>query len=417
MPRNAKASKKRAENNTKHRKIISEIEALAPTFKSYDKNNTGKLERDQVIQLLTDLDSTSPPGTAPQPNEVDYILQVADMRHNGAINLEELPNAIASWKTYLEAKPALDRFIAKHDENKSGGLDKAQMKNWLVDLNHGEEVTDEDMEYVWSFAHRAAGDQDAELHAAELRIALNAWLHHQEEKAAAAAAEDAAARKASRAKKGAPFSRFLMPRLTKMSKERGEARKFYKQCVVEQEAFLKKLQWTKYDTNNSGQLERDQLKTLLTDLDSTTPPGTPPTDIELQYILQVADARRNGAINKEEIANALAAWFTYKKYAPQLDRIMAKYDQSGTGGLSKGEVKKWLVDLNKGNPVSDDEAEHIVKQCDVVDTGDLRRVELLLALQTWFVGQTGEGSPADGPDPEAFDKDPKGNESACCITQ
>ena len=37
---------------------------------------------------------------------------------------------------------------------------------------------------------------------------------------------------------------------------------------------------TKYDTNKSGKLEQDQVKKLLTDLDSTTPGGTQPSEEE-----------------------------------------------------------------------------------------------------------------------------------------
>merc|ERR1712217_670992 len=43
----------------------------------------------------------------------------------------------------------------------------------------------------------------------------------------------------------------------------------------------------KYDTNKSGKLEEEQIIQLLTDMDNLTPAGTPPSDEELRYIIQL----------------------------------------------------------------------------------------------------------------------------------
>eukprot|EP01062_Namystynia_karyoxenos_P066505 TRINITY_DN60432_c0_g1_i1.p1 TRINITY_DN60432_c0_g1~~TRINITY_DN60432_c0_g1_i1.p1 ORF type:complete len:447 (+),score=195.99 TRINITY_DN60432_c0_g1_i1:99-1343(+) len=409
MPRNTKSSKKRAENNRRYKDALRAIEADIPLMRKYDTNGTGKLERDQLVRLLTELPHTGPAGEQPTEAEVDYILKVADLRHNNAINIEELPAAISAWQSYQHEKPSLERFLAKHDENKSGGLSKDQMRNWLRELNHDEDVTDSDVDYIWQYAHVKQG-QDDELSRVELGIALNLWVHHQAQQEADAAAR-AAVEKRKQASKGKPFARFLMPRLTKMSSARAEANRYYNKMLQKEKEFLQSIDWDKYDLNKTGQLEPDQLKKFLTDTDFSTPPGTEPTDWELNFILQIADERRNGAINKDELQHALTAWMTYQQNKKQLDRILAKYDQSGSSSLTVSEVQQWLTDLNEGQAVPAEEAEVIVQQCEASEgDGELRRTELLIALQVWYCGQCAAGGESGG-------GEQKQQKSGCCVLQ
>merc|ERR1719174_1269857 len=51
----------------------------------YDTNKSGKLERDQVIKLLTDMDGSTPAGTAPTDDQIDFLLKIADKQSDGAI--------------------------------------------------------------------------------------------------------------------------------------------------------------------------------------------------------------------------------------------------------------------------------------------------------------------------------------------
>merc|ERR1719408_350226 len=55
----------------------------------------------------------------------------------------------------------------------------------------------------------------------------------------------------------------------------------------------------KYDTNNSGQLEEDQIRNLLTDIDDSTPRGTPPTDDEFDFVMKVADHAGDNVLKLE----------------------------------------------------------------------------------------------------------------------
>ena len=66
----------------------------------------------------------------------------------------------------------------------------------------------------------------------------------------------------------------------------------------------------KYDTNQSGKLETNQLKMMLTDLND----GRPPTDEEVQMVMEEADGKvlqSTGGVNKTELNFAISVWYCY----------------------------------------------------------------------------------------------------------
>merc|ERR1719460_751658 len=111
----------------------------------------------------------------------------------------------------------------------------------------------------------------------------------------------------------------------------------------------------RYDVNQSNKLERDQVKNLLTDMDASTPVGTPPSDAELDFIIKVSDRSDDGCIARKEFELALTAWDTYTKMRSKLESTMSKYDTSGSGKLEKDELQKYLTDLNGGKEVPEEE--------------------------------------------------------------
>eukprot|EP00746_Dinoflagellata_sp_MGD_P128265 gnl/MRDRNA2_/MRDRNA2_62670_c0_seq1.p1 gnl/MRDRNA2_/MRDRNA2_62670_c0~~gnl/MRDRNA2_/MRDRNA2_62670_c0_seq1.p1 ORF type:complete len:204 (-),score=55.59 gnl/MRDRNA2_/MRDRNA2_62670_c0_seq1:51-662(-) len=141
----------------------------------------------------------------------------------------------------------------------------------------------------------------------------------------------------------------------------------------------------KYDTNKSGKLEQDQVKVLLTDLDFSTPPGTPPSDDELKYIMKVADQKcDNGAIDLSELKAAMVAWKSYINLRSKMEEAILKFDQSGTGKLEKTELKEYLKHLNDGMPVADDEVDWVLSQADVFGDGACSQTELAMATAAWY---------------------------------
>mmetsp|Transcript_45847 Transcript_45847/g.127200 ORF Transcript_45847/g.127200 Transcript_45847/m.127200 type:complete len:213 (-) Transcript_45847:157-795(-) len=146
----------------------------------------------------------------------------------------------------------------------------------------------------------------------------------------------------------------------------------------------------KYDTNQSGKLNKEQMLKLLTDLDTSTPPGTPPTGEELDFIISGADVSgswfgfSDGEIDATEIEHAVASWNTYTKMRADLDRAFVQYDGNNSGTLEQFELKAYLTDLNGGNPVTDEETAWVFKMADLNQTGDLSKPELMMATLEWY---------------------------------
>lgn len=147
---------------------------------------------------------------------------------------------------------------------------------------------------------------------------------------------------------------------------------------------LKQL-FEKYDTNKSGWLELEQLSLLLTDLDSTTPPGTPPSEEEVAYILKAANSTRDDALSLEELDVARLAWNTYIRHRGKWEEVLQKYDHSGTGKLEIKELKEYLVNLNHGQPVTDEEVRWVFDEANLLGDDGIGRTELSRATGMWYM--------------------------------
>eukprot|EP00930_Biecheleria_cincta_P089309 TRINITY_DN7858_c0_g1_i1.p1 TRINITY_DN7858_c0_g1~~TRINITY_DN7858_c0_g1_i1.p1 ORF type:complete len:176 (+),score=35.68 TRINITY_DN7858_c0_g1_i1:46-573(+) len=140
----------------------------------------------------------------------------------------------------------------------------------------------------------------------------------------------------------------------------------------------------KYDSNKSKKLEPDQVKQLLTDMDISTPPGTEPSQEELDWVLKVADVSGDGSIDANELTEAMGCWQTFVDNRERLQQVMAKFDVSKSGTLSKAEVRPYLVELNGGNEVTDEEVDMVFKAADAKGDGVLSLTELSQATVFWY---------------------------------
>jgi len=139
-----------------------------------------------------------------------------------------------------------------------------------------------------------------------------------------------------------------------------------------------------YDTNKSGKLERDQVIKLLTDMDTSTPPGTPPSEEQLEFLLKVADKSGEGSINSGELEELMGCWHTFTENRGEFEEKLKQYDVSNTGSLSKEEVKAYLTDLNGGKEVEDSEVDLVMKEADIEGNGVLSKIELQKATALWY---------------------------------
>jgi Ca2+-binding EF-hand superfamily protein len=164
-----------------------------------------------------------------------------------------------------------------------------------------------------------------------------------------------------------------------------EREQHYQEIKAEMDKRVKLTElFKRYDSNNSGKLERDQINAILTDIDFSTPPGTPPTDDELDFIVKVGDRSGDGCIERREFENALVAWRTYTKQREQLEALIQKYDKSGSGKLEMQELKLYLTDINHGKPPTDAEVEWVMSEADFMGDGAIRMQEIMMATQSWY---------------------------------
>eukprot|EP00448_Togula_jolla_P008786 CAMPEP_0170595788 /NCGR_PEP_ID=MMETSP0224-20130122/14752_1 /TAXON_ID=285029 /ORGANISM="Togula jolla, Strain CCCM 725" /LENGTH=255 /DNA_ID=CAMNT_0010919999 /DNA_START=72 /DNA_END=837 /DNA_ORIENTATION=+ len=140
----------------------------------------------------------------------------------------------------------------------------------------------------------------------------------------------------------------------------------------------------RFDTNKSGKLEGNQVKNLLNELKKTeTPPGVA-TDEEVEFILKVSDQSGDGGIDLPEMETALRAWKKWTKDRKAMEDLMKEFDKSNTGSLNKAELKQYLISLNGGRDVSDEEVDWVMTEADVLGDGEIHTVELVMATSKWF---------------------------------
>lgn len=156
-----------------------------------------------------------------------------------------------------------------------------------------------------------------------------------------------------------------------------------KREALEKKAMIQEL-LLKYDKDNSFSLGEKEVAEMLTDLDNSTPPGTPPTQEELNFIMHVADWSENGTIEKDEVSYVVAAWNILTNKRSQLAAAMKEFDKQGNGTLNKEELTAYLTSLNEGMEVSAEEVDWVMAQADVFGDGKLTCTELVMASAAWF---------------------------------
>lgn len=165
--------------------------------------------------------------------------------------------------------------------------------------------------------------------------------------------------------------------------ERKEAAQAAKAAASAKKWVLQEQFW-KYDTNHSQLLNDDQLRALLTDLDTSSPEGTVPTDSELAFIRKVADKDADGKISFEEFEDAVFAWSCYTEKRDNMAAAITEFDKSGTGKLELAELRQYLTKLNGGKEVTEDEAKFVLEEADYYGDGAIGSDEIVMATAVWY---------------------------------
>lgn len=180
--RNAAAARQKAADL--HKK---EHERIEKVFKLYDKDKTGKLNKDELKTLMKDYG-----GREPTEDEVTFVMKMSDEGKTGYLTLDEVSGAIKCWRSYNEpaTQARILKTFAQYDTDNSGKLDKEQLKKCLSDLNDQQPVEDGEVEWVLSNADVIGDGQISKI---ELGQAIAYWFVHVDEEEAK---EEAAEKKA-----------------------------------------------------------------------------------------------------------------------------------------------------------------------------------------------------------------------------
>lgn len=149
---------------------------LKKMLKKYDKNSSGLLEPNEVKEVLKHFNSKEP-----EPDELVYIMKLCDTEpHDGAFNCVELGHAVEAWRVYCLKRPEMEEAFNKFDTSGSGKLEKSELKAYLVHLNDGIDVEDDEVDWVMAQADMFV--TDGACTKPELVMAVAAWYTHVQEK-------------------------------------------------------------------------------------------------------------------------------------------------------------------------------------------------------------------------------------------
>ena len=112
----------------------------------------------------------------------------------------------------------------------------------------------------------------------------------------------------------------------------------------------------KYDTDGSGGLKFEQLRSFLGDLDDRA--GKPPTDDEVKWVIQMCTPERQlfngewvrGELQLQGVAlyKASSAWRAYTQSVDEIEKYYSEFDPLDTGALDKQALTQLLTKLNDG---------------------------------------------------------------------
>lgn len=157
---------------------VKEHERIATVFNQYDKDKTGKIDQKELKTLMKDYSSKDPTD-----DEVKFVMSMADESKTGYLTLDEISGAIKCWRSYQEpaTQAKIKTTFDTYDTDKTGKLDKEQLKKLLSDLNDRLPVEDAEVDWVLQHADVLG---DGQIQKIELTQAIAYWWIHVEEEEA-----------------------------------------------------------------------------------------------------------------------------------------------------------------------------------------------------------------------------------------
>jgi Ca2+-binding EF-hand superfamily protein len=144
---------------------------LQRLFSRYDTAQSGRLDAQQLGQLLGDLNG----GERVSDAEVEYSLHLADQAQCGSIQRKQLQSAVVAWRALRADQRIIDERFGDYDTDENGLLGRAQVQLLLRDVNRGRPVSTEELDWI---INRADADRNGSIDLGELRTAVALWYLH-----------------------------------------------------------------------------------------------------------------------------------------------------------------------------------------------------------------------------------------------
>lgn len=148
--------------------------------------------------------------------------------------------------------------------------------------------------------------------------------------------------------------------------------------------------FTKFDFNEDGKLQREELRALLTWLQ----PDRPPTEDNLDFLLEKATAiesfnmripgDKNGAVSWHQARSTVEMYHEYCRDQKYLDSVFSRFDADDNGTLDLHELPALLQEMApEGVVVDASDAKYVLEQCDSDGDGVISRDEVMPMLARW----------------------------------
>ena len=167
----------RARREKLEAKALEQEKTIEYWFERYDATKTGKMNREELRNLMTAVkrEVTSDPAAIVKESNMEKIISWYDLSGDGQIERTELLPAIKKYKSLLKHEVYITELFAKHDADHSGTLPHDQLLTLLNEVAVSMKwrgATEGDAEFVMA---RCDDDKSGTITLDELGPSIATW--------------------------------------------------------------------------------------------------------------------------------------------------------------------------------------------------------------------------------------------------
>eukprot|EP01052_Picozoa_sp_SAG31_P019472 SAG31_NODE_1420_length_8429_cov_32.568547_2_plen_1718_part_00 len=326
--------------------MVTLRESAEILFERFDSDETGFLEREQLRQLMIEING----GLPVSDFALDFVSKQSTAGYvDQRVSKRQVGEAVSLWR-YLQHEQAyieqrFDQFDSDHDLQ----LGEDELKAFLTSLNDDIPVTTKEAQWVIT---QTDTDNSGGLDTDELRAAVALWYP-------------------------TVYNRRKVDDLARGMMTGRKRKAMAAQLTLHHHQV--ELRFKEFDSNHDGVLNVEELHALMLELND----GKPISDWAVEFVLLTADCQEN-SICRDDVVPALARWRVLLSQQGLLEQVLDRYDKECSGKLSRSQVKDVLTELNEGIPVSNMETDWVIEASDIDGSGELSRTELRATVAMWY---------------------------------